>query len=191
MAINLQKGQRVNLDSSMQLAVVGLGWDVNPYPGMGDFDLDASAFLLGANGKLISDDDFVFYNNLKNPSGSVMHHGDNTSGAGDGDDEVITIDFTKLPPSVEKIAICVSIYEAGTPQQNFGQVSNAFVRVAKAANEFDLNGEDQLRFDLTEEFSIERAVLVCEIYKYQGTWKFNAIGAGYQGGLQELVNMYQ
>lgn len=191
MAINLQKGQRVNLDSSMQLAVVGLGWDVNPYPGMGDFDLDASAFLLGANGKLISDEDFVFYNNLKNPSGSVIHHGDNTSGQGDGDDEVITIDFAKLPATVEKIAICVSIYEAGTPQQNFGQVSNAFVRVAKAANEFDLNGEDQLRFDLSEEFSIERAVLVCEIYKYQGTWKFNAIGAGYQGGLQELVGMYQ
>lgn len=191
MAINLQKGQRVNLDSSMQLVVVGLGWDVNPYPGMPDFDLDASAFLLGANGKLISDDDFVFYNNLKNPSGSVIHHGDNTSGQGDGDDEVLTIDFSKLPLSVEKIAVCVSIYEAGTPQQNFGQVSNAFVRVAKASNEFDLNGEDQLRFDLTEEFSIERAILVCEIYKYQGTWKFNAIGAGYQGGLQELVNMYQ
>ncbi len=191
MAINLQKGQRVNLDSSMQLAVVGLGWDVNPYPGLPPFDLDASAFLLGANGKLISDNDFVFYNNLENPSRSAIHHGDNKSGAGDGDDEVITIDFTKLPPEVEKIAITVSIYEEGTPQQNFGQVSNAYVRVAKASNEFDLQGEDQLRFDLSEEFSIERAILVCEIYKYQGTWKFNAIGAGYQGGLQELLNIYQ
>ena len=126
MAINLQKGQRVSLDNTMKLALVGLGWDTNKYDGQEDFDLDASAFLLGANGKLIRDEDFVFYNNLNGRDGAVVHTGDNRTGDGDGDDEVIIIDFEKLPPEIERIAICVTIDDAERKRQNFGQVSNAY-----------------------------------------------------------------
>lgn len=190
MAINLQKGQRVSLDGSMKLALVGLGWDVNQFETGGSYDLDASAFLLGANDKLITDSDFVFYNNLNARNGAVVHKGDNRDGAGEGDDEVIIIDFSKIPDEIQKIAICVSIYDESN-RLTFGQVSNAFVRVAKLNNEFDTVGEDQLRFDLGEEFSIETALLVCEIYRYNGEWKFNAVGAGYSGGLEALVNKYQ
>ena len=189
MAINLQKGQRVSLDGSMKLALVGLGWDVNQFETGGNYDLDASAFLLGANDKLILDSDFVFYNNLNTRNGAVVHQGDNLTGAGEGDDEVIIIDFSKVPDEIQKIAICVSIYDE-SKRLTFGQVSNAFVRVAKLSNEFVTVGEDQLRFDLGEEFSIETAVLVCEIYRYNGEWKFNAVGAGYSGGLEALVNKY-
>ncbi len=190
MAINLQKGQRVSLDSSISMALVGLGWDTNKYDGGYDFDLDVSAFMLNAMDKIPSDEYFVFYNNLKGPNNSVIHQGDNLDGTGDGDDEVIVIDFTKIPPDAVKIAICVTIHDAMERKQNFGQVSNAYVRVAKIANEFDLQGEEQLRFDLEEEFSIETSLVVCEIYKKNGEWKFNAVGAGYQGGLEALLNMY-
>lgn len=190
MAINLQKGQRVSLDSSMKLALVGLGWDVNQFETGGSYDLDVSAFLLGANDKLITNSDFVYYKNLNTRNGAVVHKGDNLDGAGDGDDEVIIIDFSKIPDEIQKIAICVSTYDE-TNRLTFGQVSNAFVRVAKLNHEFDLVGEDQLRFDLGEEFSIETALLVCEIYRYNGEWKFNAVGAGYSGGLQALVDKYQ
>lgn len=189
MAINLKKGQRVSLDKGMKLALVGLGWDVNMFDTGGSFDLDASAFLLGKNDKLIDEKDFVFYNNLSDRSGAVVHKGDNRSGAGEGDDEVIIIDFTKIPDEIQKIAICVTIYDESN-RLTFGQVSNAFVRVAKLANEFDSAGEDQIRFDLGEEFSIETALLVCEIYRYNGEWKFNAVGAGYAVGLQALVDKY-
>lgn len=191
MAINLQKGQRVSLDNSMRMALVGLGWDTNRYDGGYDFDLDASAFMLGANGKITCDEDFVFYNNKNDRNGAVVHQGDNLTGEGDGDDEVIIIDFTKVPDNIQKIAICVTIHEALERRQNFGQVSNAYVRVAKIANEFDAVGEDQLRFDLEEEFSIETGLVVCEIYKHNGEWKFNAVAAGYQGGLEAILNMYQ
>ena len=138
---------------------------------------------------MILDSDFVFYNNLNTRNGAVVHQGDNLTGAGEGDDEVIIIDFSKVPDEIQKIAICVSIYDE-SKRLTFGQVSNAFVRVAKLSNEFDTVGEDQLRFDLGEEFSIETAVLVCEIYRYNGEWKFNAVGAGYSGGLEALVNKY-
>ena len=191
MAINLQKGQRVSLDNSMRMALVGLGWDTNRYDGGYDFDLDASAFMLGANGKITCDEDFVFYNNKNGRNGAVVHQGDNLTGEGDGDDEVIIIDFAKVPDNIQKIAICVTIHEALVRRQNFGQVSNAYVRVAKIANEFDAVGEDQLRFDLEEEFSIETGLVVCEIYKHNGEWKFNAVAAGYQGGLEAILNMYQ
>ena len=191
MAINLSKGQRVSLDKSMQTALVGLGWDINKYDGGYDFDLDASAFLLGENGKLLRDEDFVFYNNLEGRDGAVIHKGDNRTGAGEGDDEVIVIDFTKLPDEIHKVAICVTIHEAELRHQNFGQVSNAYVRVAKISNVDDMAGEDQLRFDLMEEFSIETGLVVCEIYRYNGEWKFNAVGAGYQGGLEAILRMYQ
>ncbi len=190
MAINLQKGQRVALDDSMKLALVGLGWDTNRYDGGYDFDLDASAFLLGENGKLIKDEDFVFYNNLNGRDGAVVHTGDNLTGDGEGDDEVILIDFTKIPPEIKKIAICVTIHEADIRRQNFGQVSNAYIRVAKMADEFDTVGEPVLKFDLEEEFSIETALVVAEFYYKNGEWKFNAVAAGYQGGLASIIRSY-
>lgn len=189
MAINLQKGQRVSLDNSLKLALVGLGWDVNQYEGA-DFDLDASAFLLGADGKAHREEDFIFYNHLESRNGAVKHMGDNRTGEGDGDDEQIVIDFTKMPEDVQKIAICVSIDQAEERKQNFGQVNNSYVRVAKLADEFDTQGEDQLKFDLGEEFSIETAIVVCEIYKHNGEWKFNAIASGFPGGLAALVRNY-
>ena len=190
MAINLSKGQRVRLDKGVRLALVGLGWDTNRYDGSADFDLDASAFLLGANGKVRSDDDFIFYGNLQSKDGSVTHTGDNLTGEGDGDDETLFIDFSKVPADVQKIAITVTIYEAQERGQNFGQVSNAYVRVARRSNENDTVGIEELRYDLGEEFSIETALVVCEIYRQGADWKFNAVGAGYQGGLYALCKNY-
>ena len=190
MAVNLQKGQRVTLDNSMKLALVGLGWKTNQYDGV-EFDLDASAFLLGANGKCSRDEDFIFYGNLRSRNDAVVHQGDEVKGGdGNSDDEQIIIDFTKIPPEVEKIAVCVSIYDSENNHQNFGQVSSAYIRVAKLANEFDTVGEDQLRFDLAEEFSIETALVICEIYRHNGEWKFNAVAQGYQGGLATIVRNY-
>lgn len=190
MGVNLSKGQRVSLDKGMKMALVGLGWDVNKYDGGADFDLDASAFLLGANGKVRSDSDFIFYGNLKSTDGSVTHTGDNLTGEGDGDDEVLIIDFSKVPADVEKIAVTVTIYDADKRRQNFGQVSNAYVRVARMANENDMAGTEVLKFDLVEEFSIETALVVCEIYRMGGEWKFNAVGSGYQGGLEALCKSF-
>ena len=171
MAISLVKGQRVSLDNTMKLALVGLGWDTNRYDGGHDFDLDASAFLLGANGKLQRDEDFIFYNNLESRNKAVVHTGDNLTGDGDGDDEV-------------------TIHDAVARGQNFGQVSNAYIRIAKMADEFDTVGEPVLKFDLEEEFSIETALVVAEIYLKNGEWKFNAVAAGYQGGLEAIVRAY-
>ncbi|MBQ1397187.1 MAG: TerD family protein [Clostridia bacterium] len=192
MAVNLQKGQRASLDNSMKMALVGLGWDPNKYDGGYDFDLDASAFILGANGKVVSDDDFVFYNNPDWHDHTVWSTGDDRSGgnSAEGDDEQIFIDFTKIPDYVSKIAITVTIHEAAERRQNFGQVSNAYVRVAKVENEFDTNGETVIQFDLEEEFSIETALVVCEIYRKNGQWKFNAVASGYQGGLEQLCRVY-
>ncbi|MGN0537634.1 MAG: TerD family protein [Acutalibacteraceae bacterium] len=190
MAVNLSKGQRVNLDKGMTMALIGLGWDTNRYDGGYDFDLDASAFLLGANGKVRKDEDFIFYGNLKSQDGSVTHTGDNLTGEGEGDDEVLIIDFTKVPADVQKIAITVTIYDADVRHQNFGQVSNAYVRVARMANADDTVGTEVLKFDLVEEFSIETALVVCEIYRNNGDWKFNAVGAGYKGGLAALCRSF-
>lgn len=190
MGVNLSKGQRVSLDKNMTMAMVGLGWDTNRYDGGADFDLDASAFMLGANGKVRKDEDFIFYGNLQSSDGSVRHTGDNLTGDGDGDDEVLIIDFSKVPSDVSKIAITVTIYDAPERGQNFGQVSNAYVRVARMANENDFNGPEVLKFDLAEEFSVETALVVCEIYKYGNDWKFNAVGAGYQGGLYALCKSF-
>ena len=190
MAVNLQKGQRVSLDNSMKLALVGLGWNTNRYDGGTDFDLDVSAFLLGENGKLLRDEDFVFYNNTNGRNGAVVHAGDNLTGGDGGDDEVIMIDFSKIPSEIKKIAICVTIYDAETRRQNFGQVSNAYIRIAKLADEFDTTGEQVLRFDLEEEFSIETALVVAEIYNKNGEWKFNAVAAGYQGGLEAICRSF-
>ncbi len=190
MGINLSKGQRVNLEKSMTLALVGLGWDTNQYDGGYDFDLDAAAFLLGENGKVLRDEDFVFYNKLSGRNDAVVHTGDNLTGEGEGDDEVILIDFKKLPDEIKKIAITVTIHEAVQRGQNFGQVSNAYVRVARRSNENDMIGIEELKYDLMEEFSIETAIVVCEIYRYGNEWKFNAVGSGYQGGLEALCKSF-
>jgi len=190
MSVNLAKGQRVSLDKSMAMALVGLGWDTKKYDGGFDFDLDASAFILGENGKVKSDKDFVFYNNLNGRDGAIVHTGDNLTGEGEGDDEVIMINFSKIPVDVQKIAIAVTIHDAQNRKQNFGQVTNAYVRVAKIASESDTKGEEVLKFDLMEEFSIETALVVCEIYRNGSEWKFNAIAAGYQGGLDALCRSF-
>lgn len=190
MAINLSKGQRVNLDKGVRLALVGLGWDTNRYDGTADFDLDASAFMLGANGRVRRDEDFIFYGNLESTDGGVRHTGDNRTGEGEGDDEVLLIDFSKVPADVQTIAITVTIYEAAERRQNFGQVSNAYVRVARRSGEEDMEGIEELRYDLGEDFSIETALVVCEIYRNGSDWKFKAVGAGYQGGLYALCKSY-
>ena len=190
MGINLSKGQRVNLEKSMTLALVGLGLDTNQYDGGYYFDLDAAAFLLGENGKVLKDEDFVFYNNLDGRNGAVVHTGDNLTGEGEGDDEVILIDFTKVPDEIKKIAITVTIHEAVQRGQNFGQVSNAYVRVARRSNKDDMTGIEELKYDLMEEFSIETAIVVCEIYRHGNDWKFNAVGSGYQGGLEALCRSF-
>ena len=188
MPISLKKGQKVSLTKDapgLTKVVVGLGWDVNAYDTGGDFDLDAAAFLLGDSGRVISSDDFVFYGNLKHTSGAVEHLGDNLTGAGDGDDEQIKVDLTKVPDPVARIAFTATIYEAEERRQNFGMVSNAFIRIYNEAS-----GEELLRYDLGEDFSIETAVVFGELYKNNGEWKFNAIGSGYQGGLAALCSNY-
>ena len=190
MAVNLQKGQKVSLDKGLDLVLIGLGWDTNKYDGGYDFDLDASAFLLGPNGKVRKDEDFVFYSNLVSPDGSVTHTGDNRTGDAEGDDEQLIIDLRKVDPGVEKIAITVTIYEAPERGQNFGMVSNSYVRLARMANENDMVGKEELRFDLGEDFSVETALVVCELYRHGSGWKFNAVGAGYQGGLYALCKAY-
>ncbi len=192
MAVSLKKGQRVGLGNDIRYALVGLGWDPNKYDGGYDFDLDASAFLLGSNGRVIRDEDFVFYNNLEARNGAVKSMGDDLTGGNseEGDDEQIYIDFTKLPPEIEKIAITVTIHEAAERNQNFGQVSNAYVRFAVLDYPDAPDGETILQFDLEEEFSIETALVVCEIYRRNGQWRFNAVASGYRGGLEALCRAY-
>ncbi|WMJ79894.1 TerD family protein [Clostridium sp. MB40-C1] len=188
MGINLSKGQKINLTKEvpgLKEAIIGLGWDTNKYSGGYDFDLDASAFLVGSNGKVNNDLDFIFYNNLEHSSKSVIHTGDNRTGEGEGDDEAIIIDFSKVPENIEKIAISVTIYDAETRSQNFGQVTNAFVRLVNKET-----GEEVLRYDLSEDFSIETALVFCEIYRNNGEWKFSAVGSGFQGGLASLCKNY-
>ena len=188
MPINLTKGQKVNLSKDnpgLKNIMVGLGWDVNAFDSGADFDLDASAFLAGANGKCPMDKDFIFYGNLEHESGAVKHMGDNLTGEGDGDDEQIVVDLSKVPANVERIAFTVTIYEAESRRQNFGQVSNAYIHIMDTATNTEL-----LRFDLGEDFSIETAVVVGELYKHNGEWKFNAIGSGFQGGLAALCGHY-
>ena len=188
MPISLKKGQKVSLtkdNPGLTKVVVGLGWDMNSFDTGGDFDLDAAAFLLGDSGKVSGSGDFVFYGNLKHGSGGVEHLGDNLTGAGDGDDEQIKVDLSMLPDSVTHIAFTVTIYEAESRRQNFGMVNNAFIRIVNEAT-----GEELLRYDLGEDFSIETAVVFGELYKNNGEWKFNAIGSGYQGGLAALCANY-
>ena len=188
MAVSLSKGQKVDLtkgNPGLSKIIVGLGWDTNKYDGGADFDLDAAAFLLAANGKVASDADFVFYGNLKHSSGSVEHMGDNLTGEGDGDDEQIKVNLAAVPANVDKIGFTVTIYEAESRKQNFGQVSNAYIRIVDETSNAEL-----IRYDLGEDFSVETAVVVGELYRNNGEWKFNAIGSGFQGGLKALCQNY-
>ena len=184
MAVNLQKGANTSLTSSnpgLKKIIVGLGWDGRATAG-DDFDLDASAFILNETGKVRRDDDFIFYNNATSQCGAVKHMGDNRTGAGDGDDEQVEIDLSKIQSDVKKVAVCVSIHEAVSRCQNFGMVQNAFIRV------IDSNSNEELaRFDLSEDFSIETSVVFGEIYKHNEEWKFKAIGQGFSGGLENLL----
>ena len=186
--VNLVKGQKVDLtkgNPGLSKINAGLGWDVNAYDSGAAFDLDAEVFLLGDNGRVASDSDFIFYSNPTHPSGAVEHTGDNRDGAGDGDDETIKIDLSAVPQNVSKIVFTVTIYDAAARNQNFGQVQNAFIRI------YDPTTNDELlRYDLTEDFSIETALVIGELYRHNGEWKFSAVGAGYQGGLEALCRTY-
>lgn len=183
MAISLQKGQRESIDAPK--FTIGLGWDTNSSSTGSAFDLDASIFIMGDNKKLVADEFFVFYNNLKSPDGAVEHTGDNLTGAGDGDDEQIKIDLSNIDPRVSEICVVVTIHEAEARRQNFGQVRNSFIRIADAGT-----GADLLKYELEEDFSIETAVEFGRIYKRDNKWKFEAVGAGMKGGLQDYLNKY-
>lgn len=188
MAINLSKGQKVDLtkgNPGLKNIMVGLGWDINAFDSGAAFDLDASAFLLDASGKCPTEKEFVFYGNLTHSSEAVNHMGDNLTGEGDGDDEQIQINLEKIPASIERVTFTVTIYDAEGRKQNFGQVSNAFIRIVDESTNQEL-----IRYDLGEDFSIETAVVVGELYRNNGEWKFNAIGSGFQGGLAALCGHY-
>lgn len=188
MPLNLSKGQKVSLtkgNPGLKKIMVGLGWDVNAFDSGYDFDLDASAFLLGANGKCPSEKEFIFYSNLEHSSGAVKHMGDNLTGEGEGDDEQIEVDLSLVPANIERIAFTVTIYDSDARRQNFGQVSNSYCRIVD-----ENTGAEIVRFDLGEDFSIETAVVVGELYKHGNEWKFNAIGSGFQGGLAALCAHY-
>ena len=190
MAISLEKGQKVSLEKvapGLVAAFVGLGWDVKVTDTDSDFDLDSSVFLLGANDKLVSDKHFIFYNNLASPDPdeSVKHMGDNLTGAGEGDDEAVIIDLRKVPSEVQKIVFTVTIHEADKRKQNFGQVQNAHVRLVDVQTK-----EEVLRYDLAEDYSIETALIMAELYRKDGEWRLSAVGSGYEGGLQAILNRY-
>lgn len=190
MAVSLTKGQRVSLEKvapGLTEIFIGLGWDIKATDTGYDFDLDSSVFLLGSNEKLISDNHFVFYNNLTSPDTdkSVQHMGDNLTGVGEGDDEVIKVNLKKVPNDVQKIVVTVTIHEAQQRSQNFGQIRNAFVRVVNAQSK-----QEVIRYDLVEDYSIETALIMAELYRKDGEWRLNAVGAGYQGGLQAILNRY-
>lgn len=185
--VTLSKGQKVSLSKvapSMKKIMVGLGWDTNRYDGGADFDLDASAFLCDNNGKSIPEY-FIFYNNLTGPNECVKHMGDNRTGDGEGDDEQIFIDLDKIPDNIARVAITVTIFEADRRDQRFGQVSNSYIRLVN-----DDTGSEVLRFELGEDYSSETALVVAELYRHNGEWKFDPVGAGFSGGLQALCKNY-
>ena len=190
MAVSLAKGGKVSLvkaaadagianAASLSKLMVGLGWDVNRYDGGAQFDLDAAAFMLGENGKVRSSDDFIFYNQKVGPG--VEHMGDNRTGEGEGDDEVINVDLNAIPADVAKVSFTVTSDQAEARKQNFGMVENSYIRVLDAAS-----GTELIRYDLGEDFSVETAVVVADLYRHNGEWKFNAIGMGFAGGLAAL-----
>jgi tellurium resistance protein TerD len=184
MGVSLSKGGNVSLTKEapgLTAVMVGLGWDVRTTTGA-DFDLDASALMLGSNGKILSDQHFVFFNNLKSPDGSVEHQGDNLTGEGEGDDEQIKINLASVPPEVDRVVVTVSIYDAESRGQSFGQVRNAFVRVVNLADNREI-----ARYDLSEEASTETAMIFGEVYRNNNEWKFRAVGQGYSSGLAGIA----
>jgi len=187
MSISLSKGGNISLSKEspgIKQIRIGLGWDPRVTTGK-DFDLDASIFLVNSEGKCRSDKDFIFYNNLKSTDGSVEHTGDNTTGEGDGDDEVIKVDLSRVPTDVDKIAVTVTIHDSASRGQNFGQVDNAFARVINESND-----QEVVRYDLSEDYSVEDAMIFCELYRHNDEWKFRAIGQGFSGGLGDLASKY-
>ena len=187
MAVSLVKGGNVSLTKeapSMNVALVGLGWDARVTDGQA-FDLDASVFLVGENGKVLSDSHFVFYNNTTSPDGAVQHQGDNRTGEGDGDDEQVKIDLTKVAADVKKLVFAVTIHEADSRKQNFGMVSNSFMRVVN-----NDNGSEIARFDLSEDASTETAMIFGELYRHGAEWKFKAVGQGFAGGVAALATQH-
>lgn len=187
MAVSLSKGGNVSLSRSvpsLKRILVGLGWDARVTSGS-DYDLDASAFLLGENGKVRSDEDFIFYNQLTSRCGSVEHTGDNRTGAGDGDDEALKIDLENVPEAVKRIVVSVTIDSAEARKQNFGQVSEAFMRIVNLDNDAEI-----ARFDLSEDYSTETAMIFGEIYRHNGEWKFKAVGQGFAGGLAAMCSQF-
>lgn len=184
MALSLSKGGNISLskaDPNLTRILVGLGWDARSTSG-NDFDLDASAFLLSEHGKVRSDADFIFYNQLKSADGSVEHTGDNRTGQGDGDDEAIRIDLSRVPQEITRIIFPVTIHDADARRQNFGMVRNAFIRVANADTQIEI-----ARYDLSEDASVETAMIFGEVYRHGPEWKFRAVGQGYAGGLYALA----
>jgi tellurium resistance protein TerD len=187
MGVSLQKGGNVNLSKEapgLAAVQVGLGWDVRATDGS-DFDLDASAFMVKADGKVRGDSDFIFYNNLKSTDGSVQHMGDNKTGAGEGDDEVVAVDLAKVPAEIDKLAFAVTIHDGESRRQSFGQVGNAFIRVVNKAD-----GKELARYDLTEDGSTETALIFGELYRNGADWKFRAVGQGFKGGLGPLAKNF-
>lgn len=187
MAITLHKGGNLSLsktDPSLKRILIGLGWDERATDGT-DFDLDASAFMLTAQGKVRTDADFIYYNQLRSPEGALEHTGDNRSGQGEGDDETLRVDLSKIPAGIEKIMVTVTIHEAAARKQNFGQVANAFIRVVNEESNVEI-----VRYDLAEDYSTETAMVFGELYSHNGEWKFRAVGQGYAGGLAAMCTQY-
>jgi len=187
MSVSLAKGGNVSLskaEPNLSRILIGLGWDTRTTDGT-DFDLDASAFLLGAGDRVRGDADFIFYNNLRSRDGAVEHTGDNRTGEGDGDDEALTVDLARVPAAVHKIAVAVTIHEGEARRQSFGMVSNAFIRIVN-----DATGREIARYDLSEDASTETAMIFGEVYRHNGEWKFRAVGQGYKGGLAPLARNY-
>ena len=185
MGVSLSKGGNVSLTKeapAMSTMVLGLGWDVRTTTGA-DFDLDASALVVGADGRVLSNAHFVFFNNKKAPDGSVEHSGDNLTGQGEGDDEAVTINLSALPAEAERVVVAASIYDADTRGQTFGQVRNAYIRVIDPGN----NNNEIARYDLTEDASMETAMVFGELYRHGSEWKFRAIGQGYASGLEGIA----
>jgi tellurium resistance protein TerD len=187
MSISIAKGGNVSLSKEapgLTKILIGLGWDARATDGA-DFDLDASAFLLVESGKVRGDHDFIFYNQLKSADGSVEHTGDNLTGEGEGDDEAIKVDLSRVPAEIQRIAVAVTIHDADNRKQNFGMVQNAFIRVVN-----DSDNKEIARYDLSEDYSTETALIFGEVYRHGAEWKFRAVGQGFQGGLAPLARNY-
>jgi tellurium resistance protein TerD len=187
MAISLNKGGNVSLTKSapaLKSILIGLGWESRSSDGL-DFDLDASAFLLGESGKVSGDHDFIFYNQLASSCQSIQHTGDNRTGAGDGDDEALKIELDKVPAAITRVVVCVTIHDAEARKQSFGQVSDAFMRIVNTDNDVEI-----VRFDLSEDYSTETAMIFGEVYRNNGEWKFKAVGQGYAGGLSAMCSQF-